>query len=215
MMLERILKIIGRAARLGIVGGSAQPGQPVSVREDRSNMRSSGAFIRGFSLGAIASLWLCVGTGNVLAQAPQGKTFDDWTVKCDAPKDKTNGQCFVVQVIRHTRNDKVQMFFTAVFGRFGDKAEPGAIFTLPLGVYLPAGLSVAIDGKELRNNIAFETCESGGCRVKFGFDEKTLEAFRKGLSATATFFDLRRRRISVALSLRGFSRAIATIPAKK
>jgi invasion protein IalB len=67
-----------------------------------------------------------------------------------------------------------------------EKATPVLVLRAPLGVILPAGIDMAVDGKRL-GRLAFQTCDRDGCAAPALVSGSLGAALRKGQRATVTF----------------------------
>ncbi|MFO7484553.1 invasion associated locus B family protein, partial [Oceanibaculum nanhaiense] len=123
-------------------------------------------------LTAVLAALLCVPalTQTVHAQTAQGQTapapapapnqtreqVQDWVVRCLEPQAGQPKRCEMVQVLSD-RNSKREVL-VMVIGYTAEKASPQAVFVLPLGVLLPAGISLKID-QGAPKTIPYRHCE--------------------------------------------------------
>jgi invasion protein IalB len=169
-------------------------------------------------LSGLYRVWAVLVLGLSLAPAPasadlkQGEKFDDWTVGCETPAtDGAPARCFIFQNIL-VKESRQQILLMAI-GLLGENKQPAAILTVPLGVFLPAGLTLTVpDVKPVR--IAIETCLPKGCRGAVALNDELLEALRKGDKAQVTLMDARRRQINLPVSLKGFTKGFAAVKAQ-
>lgn len=168
---------------------------------------------RMMALKAIATLSVVAGLSlGIPAQAQAlkaGEKFGDWTVGCEKPQgEATAERCFIFQNVV-VRENRQQVLLIAV-GLHGDEKQPATILTVPLGVYLPAGLTLAVPGaKPIR--IVIETCTTKGCRGATALDEQVLDSMRQGDRAQVSLMDVRRRQINLPVSLKGFTKGFAAV----
>lgn len=71
-----------------------------------------------------------------------GKTFDDWVVVCERPKDAKDEKCFAQQ---NQQTSDGNMVLRVSVGNIGPKGEPIMIALMPLGINLSAGAAYKID----------------------------------------------------------------------
>jgi invasion protein IalB len=169
-------------------------------------------------LSGLYRVWAGLVLGLSLASAPasadlkQGEKFDDWTVGCEAPKaEGATARCFIFQNIL-VKESRQQILLMAI-GLLGENKQPAAILTVPLGVFLPAGLTLTVpDVKPVR--VVIETCLPKGCRGAVALNDELLEALRKGDKAQVTLMDARRRQINLPVSLKGFTKGFAAVKAQ-
>lgn len=145
-----------------------------------------------------------------LAQAKpvNGKSYENWTVRCETPKGGKQEQCFIFQNL--VLKEGGQRVLHMAIGYIKGRPDPVALITMPLGISLPPGGSIVIDDDEpIRFQI--ERCEPAGCRAGLALKDKLLAAFKKGIKATVTFMDATRRPINVPLSLKGFTAGLKAL----
>ncbi len=109
-------------------------------------------------------------------------------------------------VVKETRQPVLQ----AVFGYMDGADTPVGVFVLPLGIYLPPGLTLQIDKGQVYE-MALEICGRKGCRVRFGIDDKLLGLFKSGSIAEVAFQNGVRKPMRVPLSLKGFTAALGQL----
>lgn len=147
------------------------------------------------------------------AAAPKdGEKFKDWTVRCEQFKDqkqKSFTQCHIFQDLKH-RTRGIRLLHMAVAYPPQRSQQAVGILTMPLGVYLPAGVKLQID-KRAPVAVVFERCEPVGCKAGFPLEERMLRALKKGAKANITFHDMRRKPVTIPVSLRGFTAALRSL----
>ena len=139
---------------------------------------------------------------HALAEAKDGETFGDWAVKCGAPKQRLEPHCFIFQnvVVKHSG----ERLLHVAAGHLTIEEKPAAIVTLPLGISIPPGIGFAVDGGETVR-LGLEGCEQTGCFGAVSLTEELLATLRAGSEVRVHFHDGNRQKITVPLSLRGFS----------
>lgn len=142
-----------------------------------------------------------------VGQNPHGKIFGDWRVRCNsAAGAPSKCQMFQNVVVKETGQPVLQ----AVVGYIENVAPPVGVFTLPLGVYLPPGLTLQVD-KGQTYEMAIEMCGRNGCRVRFSIDDALLGTFKAGSIAEVAFHSGNRKPVKIPLSLKGFTAALGQI----
>ena len=81
---------------------------------------------------------------------------------------------------------------------------------MPLGVYLPPGLTLQVDDGQVYK-MAIEICGPKGCRVRFSFDDNLLNLFKFGSAAIVTFSGTDQKPIRISVSLKGFTLALQDV----
>ena len=109
-------------------------------------------------------------------------------------------------VVKETGQPILQM----VVGYLADVPSPVGVITLPLGVYLPQGLTLQID-KGQTYEMAFEICSAKGCRVRFSIDDTLLGVLKGGSTAEITSYNAGRKPVRIPISLKGFTAAVGQL----
>lgn len=179
---------------------------------------------RSLAIAALAGVALpALGSTPGLAQSSQASTtaappaerFGDWFRRCQ--KNPADGRklCVLLQEASSKKadKDKPQRIMSTVVGKFGTERRLGLLFTLPLGVRLPAGLVLKVDGSDDISRIPYQFCNRNGCRAAFLFDDKWLARFKAGLKASVTVRTQAGKEVTVPVSLKGFTKGISVIEA--
>ncbi len=161
--------------------------------------------------------------GKPAAQGQQGAPaetigkFGAWEVQCaDAPKGQdgaTEGQksCGMIQTVKHETNQNVGISVIISKLKRGDKSAVLMRVMAPIGVYLPTGIPVEIDGAALPNRLTFTRCLPRVCE---GFGEaspESLTKFMKGGVATFYLYDRPGNGYPLKVSLQGFAKALGEL----
>ena len=139
--------------------------------------------------------------------------FEDWEVSCASPSSASTPAKDNKKLCRMTQNHVDQksgrtvLLFTLVKGRTG---RMNVIVSVPMGIYLPPGITISIDGSE-RFRLLFETCNQSGCHGGYELSAQTLGAFRRGLVAQHSFYTAKNNRVDIPVSLKGFSKAFSRL----
>jgi invasion protein IalB len=168
---------------------------------------------RSFSGLLALTLGLVLTAHSALALgAEDGKKFKDWTIRCEQykrPKGKDFEQCHIFQDWKH-KEQKLRILHMAVAYPPNSPGRAVAVLTMPLGIYLPGGVKIKIDEGELRD-LVVERCEPVGCKAGFPVDPGVLAELKKGVKAYVTFQDMRRKPVTVPVSLRGFTAGLGAL----
>ncbi|EKE78726.1 invasion associated locus B family protein [Oceanibaculum indicum] len=173
----------------------------------------SAAFAAFLSVPAFAQTAPAPGTAPGLApgqqQAPKQtrEQVQDWVVRCLEPQAGQPKRCEMVQVLsdRNTKREVLVM----VVGYTGEKA-PQAVLVLPLGVLLPAGISLKID-QGAPKTIPYRHCEPQGCIAPWQMTEVDLAALRAGTTLTVSVNDGGGKAVDLPVSLKGFTAALGKL----
>lgn len=173
------------AAVLGVLGGAppaaAQPATPVPAAP-------RGALVPVEGAGATA----------------RTSRFEDWLLRCGALEDG-RGMCEIAQGITAAGRGLVAQI---VLGRAGKDDPLRLIVQLPEGVFLPAGVSVALDGTAPAIPLAYQRCVKG-CFAEAELTPALVEALKAARGpGTITFADGARRPTVLPVSFNGFVPAL-------
>ncbi|MEE9267329.1 MAG: invasion associated locus B family protein [Gammaproteobacteria bacterium] len=140
--------------------------------------------------------------GPVQAKPEHGQTFEDWTARCEQAPGANLERCFIFQnlVLKESGKRLVHM----AVGYLAANGQAAAVITMPLGISLPPGASISVDGGAPRS-IVIERCDSDGCVGAVTLSEQLVSDLKRGREARISFHDGTRRRIAVPVSLLGFT----------
>lgn len=159
------------------------------------------------------------GQGAPRAQGPAPQiiaTHGDWKIQCtDEPKPggaqgETERQCGMVQLARSEKNAKIGLTTVFVRGKQNGKDVTMMRIMAPIGVYLPTGIALEIDGGAV-GRIPFTRCLPQIC-VAFGeAGGPTLDKFRKGSAANFIIYEAPGISMPIKVSLNGFAAAFTAL----
>lgn len=141
-------------------------------------------------------------------QAPAAPPPAPWGTQCSG-EDRTKAlDCRLDQRVVLSTTGQL---LTAVTVRLSpDGTEPVMMIQTPFGLFLPAGLRLAVDGAEV-TTLPLQTCDAGGCYAGSTVSAELLAAMQRGATLTVTFQDVQKNDIAVPVSLLGFSEAYSRI----
>jgi invasion protein IalB len=131
-----------------------------------------------------------------------------WSVGCTAAERASALNCAVQQNVFLTATG--QMIGSIAVRVPGDTKAPVMTITTPIGLFLPAGVSIAIDDGAAQN-LVVQTCDAHGCYAELALSDDLLARLFKGVKLNVVFQDLTKRTITLPLSLTGFTAAYAKI----
>jgi invasion protein IalB len=131
------------------------------------------------------------------------ETFGDWEIRCAPEGD----ECFMYQ-IAHDAQDNPVAEFSLLKLPLEAEATAGVTVVTPLGTLLPAGLVLQIDSGE-RRQYPFSWCSQVGCFARFGLDDTSINALKRGGTGRVTLVSVGAPETPVTLdvSLSGFTAA--------
>jgi invasion protein IalB len=168
-----------------------------------------------FAMLIAVTLTAIAGHGLAYAQAPQnpeGGTVKaqhgDWQVVCKPPAaGQKNETCALVQSV--TAEDRGNVGLTVYFQKFSNGTRVLRIFA-PLGVLLPPGLGLKIDGKDV-GNAPFLRCHTFACFAQVVVEDPLIQQMKTGKQAVFIIFQTEEAGIGIPISLYGFEKAAAAL----
>jgi invasion protein IalB len=139
-------------------------------------------------------------------------THGKWAVQCtELPKEQGGKSCGMIQNAKSDKDERVAI--SVIVSRVTQNGKSATFMRIlaPIGVYLPTGIPVEIDGTALPNRLPFNRCLPRMCE---GFGEaspETLAKFKKGGVATFYLYDRPGNGYPMAISLEGFGAALAEL----
>lgn len=130
----------------------------------------------------------------------QRETHGDWQKHC-ALDAMGLEECFLFQPVDMQANGERVM---TVIAASPAATEPLLRITVPLGVLLPNGLNMTIDGIDL-GTVGFLTCFVDGCMTQVTLTADVLGSMKAGSQASITIYDTVGQPASLPLSLSGFT----------
>jgi len=136
------------------------------------------------------------------AQSELKSTVGAWQLRCGRPPGARTEKCALVQSV--TAEDRKNVSLTIIFLRSfsGDKRLLRVI--APLGVLLPTGLGLKIDGEDV-GHAPFLKCGQVGCVAEVVADDTLIEKMKSGENAIFIIFQTPEEGIGVPINLAGFS----------
>lgn len=147
-------------------------------------------------------------SGSVRAEPKHGQSFKNWTTRCEKSPGTSVERCFVFQnlVLKESGQRLVHM----AVGYLAANGQPAAVITMPLGISLPPGATISVDGGK-PEEIVIERCDTNGCVGAVTLSDRLVAALKRGREAHIGFHDGSRRRIAVPVSLLGFTAAFNSL----
>lgn len=132
----------------------------------------------------------------------------DWQVVCKPPPPGSKNEvCALVQSV--TAEDRNNVGLTVYFQKFSNGTRVLRVFA-PLGVLLPPGLGLKIDGKDI-GHAPFLRCHSFACYAQVVVEKDLLDKLQNGSSAIFIIFKSEEAGIGIPISLAGFKKALADL----
>jgi invasion protein IalB len=161
---------------------------------------------------ATAVLMAVFAFGSTQPAAAQGavkSVHKDWQIRCDTPPGAKKQQCALIQSV--TAADRANVGLTVIVLKTADKKSRLMRVVAPLGVLLPSGLGLKIDGANI-GRAGFVRCLPNGCIAEVMMDDKLLKELRTGKTATFIIFQTPEEGIGFPMSLAGFGEGFDQLP---
>lgn len=149
--------------------------------------------------------------GPALAQDEGGTVksqHGDWQVVCKPPPPGASKEvCALVQSV--TAEDRNNVGLTVYFQKFSNGTRVLRVFA-PLGILLPPGLGLKIDGKDV-GHAPFLRCHNFACYAQVVVEDPLVQQLSTGKTAIFVIFQTEEAGIGIPISLTGFSDALAAL----
>ncbi|RWC09159.1 MAG: invasion associated locus B family protein [Mesorhizobium sp.] len=185
-------------------------------RRGLSRLGLSRSLAKVILLAAVSSFGLSgvglSGIGQANAAQPSGKvrsTHGAWSIICDTPAGATSEQCVMMQNV--VAEDRPEMGLSVVVLRTADNKAEILRVLAPLGVLLPNGLGLNVDGKDI-GRAYFVRCFQDGCYAEVILEKPLLDTLKTGTSATFIVFQTPEEGIGIPVELKGFADGFAALP---
>jgi invasion protein IalB len=154
-------------------------------------------------VAATAAVSAASGQGVVRAQ------YGDWQMSCDTPPGASFEQCAIIQNVM--AEDQPNVGLSVIVLRTADREARLLRVLAPLGVLLPNGLGLNVDGEDM-GRVAFVRCLPNGCVAEVVLDDSLIETLSKGSNAIFVVFKTPEEGIGIPVSLDGFEEGFGQLP---
>ena len=162
-----------------------------------------------WAVGAIiCALWLA-NSGDALAQGAVRSSHGSWSLVCEIPPGASSEQCALVQNV--VAEDRSEMGLSVVVLKTADQKAKILRILAPLGILLPNGLGLNVDGKDI-GRAYFVRCLEDGCYAEVILEEKLLKTLQSGKTATFIVFQTPEEGIGIPVDLSGFTEGYKVLP---
>ncbi|VAW21320.1 Signal recognition particle GTPase [hydrothermal vent metagenome] len=145
----------------------------------------------------------------VLAQGVVRAQYGDWQMSCDTPPGASFEQCAIIQNV--TAENQPNVGLSVIVLKTADQKARLLRVLVPLGVLLPNGLGLNVDGQDM-GRVAFVRCLPNGCIAEVIMDDPLLKVLSEGKSAIFVVFKTPEEGIGIPVSLNGFAKGFAALP---
>jgi invasion protein IalB len=184
------------------------------IRDFEVSMGSGSPSRLARTLGALAALAIAATSTSALSQAPQQpgtvkSNHGAWSIVCDRPAGAASEQCALMQNV--IAEDRPEVGLSVVVLKTADRKAKILRVLAPLGVLLPNGLGLNVDGKDI-GRAYFVRCFSDGCYAEVVLEDELLKTFRSGATATFIVFQTPEEGIGIPVDLKGFGEGYDALP---
>lgn len=164
-------------------------------------------------LAALSVLFVCGASVGASAQSAASGTVKSthgaWSILCDTPAGAKSEQCALMQNV--VAEDRPEVGLSVVVIKTADNKAKILRVLAPLGVLLPNGLGLNIDGKDM-GRAYFVRCFADGCYAEVILEETMVKALSSGKSATFIVFQTPEEGIGIPVDLTGFGEGFTALP---
>ena len=139
-------------------------------------------------------------------------THGAWQIQCSVVPASGGEQagkkaCGMVQLAHSEKNAKIVLSLIVQKSKQGDKEQTTMRVLVPIGVYLPTGVALEIDGAAV-GRAPFVRCRPQICEAFAEVSEDSLAKLKKGTAANFILYEAPGLGIPMKISLEGFSAAL-------
>ena len=132
-----------------------------------------------------------------------------WSIVCDQPAGASSEQCALMQNV--IAEDRPEVGLSVVVLKTADRQARVLRVLAPLGVLLPNGLGLNVDGKDI-GRAYFVRCFADGCYAEVILEDTLLSTLQAGGTATFIVFQTPEEGIGIPVDLSGFTDGFAALP---
>lgn len=160
--------------------------------------------IRAMTVLRLTFAALLIALAPALGAAQEAPAAPPWSVSCNS---NASGDlvCSMSQTISAAPSG--QRIMTAVVFRDPETSALKMRVGMPHGLYLPAGVGVAVDQGDAQI-YPILTADQNGSYTTFDLDEAMVTAMRRGNTLVFTMENMARNQVRIEMSLQGFTKAL-------
>ncbi len=143
------------------------------------------------------------------AQGAVRAKHGDWETRCETPPGAAYEQCAAVMSV--VDQERPNLTLVIIVLNTADRKARLMRVIAPLGVLLPAGVSLRIDDQDA-GRLNFLQCLANGCIAQLALDQPLLDKLKAGKTMTLGIFQTPEQGVGVPASLAGFKEAYEQLP---
>ncbi|EEY07813.1 LOW QUALITY PROTEIN: invasion associated locus B family protein, partial [Brucella pinnipedialis M163/99/10] len=132
-----------------------------------------------------------------------------WSILCDTPAGAKTEQCALIQNVVAAKRPELGL--SVVVLKTADNKARILRVLAPLGVLLPNGLGLNVDGKDI-GRAYFVRCFEDGCYAEVILEDDLLKTLRNGKAATFIVFQTPEEGVGIPVDLKGFGEGFDALP---
>ena len=160
-------------------------------------------------LGLVGAIGMSLLSALAMAQGTVKAEYGDWQMSCDTPPGASFEQCAIIQNV--LAEDQPNVGLSVIVLRTADREARLLRVLAPLGVLLPNGLGLNVDGTDM-GRVAFVRCLPNGCIAEVELDEEIVKVLSEGTNAIFVVFKTPEEGVGIPVSLNGFAEGFAALP---
>ncbi len=129
-----------------------------------------------------------------------------WAYSCQAAGITDKPQCRIMQNLTVNKGDQQQRLLTVIVREQAKAKNHALLLALPHGLFLPAGVEIKVD-QDKPAKLIVQTSDAQGAYAGIEISDELLAALKKGNQMSVSFLSAARKRISVPVTLKGFTAA--------
>ena len=134
-----------------------------------------------------------------------------WQVQCSPAQGDQPKSCGMIQIEKNDKNPGIGLSLIINRVKQGDKVQVLMRALVPIGVYLPTGVAMEIDGAALEGRMTFTRCNPQACESFGEASDASLKKFMKGKVATFYIYDRPGNGYPIVFPLEGFADGLADL----
>lgn len=131
-----------------------------------------------------------------------------WVTHCGSATRAAAVECSMEQRVLTTDTHQLLAMFSVRIP--ADTRAPVLMIQLPLGLYLPAGITLQVD-QDTAIEMPVQTCDNAGCYAGAPLSGEFSTKLQRGQTLRLGFQNLSRTKLDVTMTLDGFGPALAAI----
>jgi invasion protein IalB len=174
----------------------------------RQILVAAASILAAWSLAANAATEQDTEAGGGGGKSDRQRPVAAWATRCNeaaTPKERT---CVLSKALVDPASHKLMLAVT--FRVAPPDRKPVMKLLLPVDLYLPAGVTLAIDDGKSKT-LQFETCIGGGCLAPVPLDSALLQRLRKATGIKVGYRTVDQKPVDLTLKLDGFAKSFDQI----